>query len=382
MNILGVRLNLLIGPDPVALPAPIRMLEALAEVEVSHSDRERSGFRLTFTVGRSGPTDLIDYELILNPLLQVHSRVVLTAIFDIRPRVIMDGLVTRRDLVSGDRPGEGRLVLSGHDLSIALDRKYNPTEHINQPEAMIAAKIAASYPQYAMVPNVRQPPLSTPPLNIEHVPQQTGTDWDYLEEMAGRFGFVTYVKSGPVPLQNALYWGPPIAPELPQPALSANMGPVTNVSGLSFTQDGLAITMVKSSVKDALTGQTMPVFSVVPTRPPLGLVPSFFTGFPSLREVGMETTGLNSLEALGRAQAKLDSSSDNVLTVSGTLDSTRYNDVLQARSLVDLRGAGATHDGTYLVRSVTHKIGRGAYTQDFTLSRAELGAKLPLVRVA
>ncbi|RWI32026.1 MAG: hypothetical protein EOQ93_32855, partial [Mesorhizobium sp.] len=99
MNILGVRLNLLIGPDPVALPAPIRMLEALAEVEVSHSDRERSGFRLTFTVGRSGPTDLIDYELILNPLLQVHSRVVLTAIFDIRPRVIMDGLVTRRDLV-------------------------------------------------------------------------------------------------------------------------------------------------------------------------------------------------------------------------------------------------------------------------------------------
>ena len=87
-------------------------------------------------------------------------------------------------------------------------------------------------------------------------------------------------------------------------------------------------------------------------------------------------------QALGRAQAMLDASSDETISASGTLDSLKYNQVLKARQPVDLRGAGASFDGAYLVRSVTHNISQGNYTQDFTLSRNEIGAKSPVVRVA
>ena len=55
MNLLGIRLQLLIGEDPVALPAPPDALEALRDIEVTHSDREVSGFRISFAIGRSGP---------------------------------------------------------------------------------------------------------------------------------------------------------------------------------------------------------------------------------------------------------------------------------------------------------------------------------------
>ncbi len=382
MNILGVRLNLLIGPDPVALPAPLPVLEALTDVEVTHSDRERSGFRLSFAVGRSGPIDILDYDMVLNPLLQVNSRVVLTAIFDIVPRVIMDGIVTRRDLVPGDRPGEGRLVLTGEDVSIAMDRSVVLAEHPAQDETIIAMKIAATYAQYGMIPMVIPPIAIDPPIPIDRTPQQTATDWQYVRDMAARFGYVAYVDAGPAPLVNTFYWGPPVVPGLPQPALNVNLGPLTNVSGISFGDNGLANRMVETTVKDRLTGQDMPVIAVLPTRPPLGAVPASATRMGTARTTSMETSGLNVMQAFARAQGLVDAASDDIFTVSGTLDSTKYNDVLKARAPVHLRGAGFSFDGAYLVRSVTHNITRGGYTQDFTLSRAELGAMTPLVRVA
>jgi hypothetical protein len=43
--------------------------------------------------------------------------------------------------------------------------------------------------------------------------------------------------------------------------------------------------------------------------------------------------------------------------------------VLNARSLVGVRGAGQAFDGLYYVKSVTHKIKRGEYKQSFTLTR-------------
>jgi hypothetical protein len=382
MNLLGVRLNLLIGPDPVALPAPLGVLEALSDVEVTHSDRERSGFRLSFSIGRSGPIDILDYELVMNPLLQVNARVVLTVFFDITPRVIMDGIVTRRDVVPGDQPGQGRLVLTGEDVSVAFDREHKQTEHPAQDETVIANKIAASYAQYLIVPKVLPPLAIDPPIPVDRTPQQCGTDWAYLQEMAERHGYVTYIEAGPAPLSNTLYWGPPVLPGLPQPALNVNLGPLTNVGGVSFGQDALSTTLVKTAVKDRITGQEMPVLAIVPTRPPLGAIPTYATNATSLRTVSMETSGLNTMQAFARAQGMLDASADDAVRVSGTLDSVKYNDVLKARASVDLRGAGFSFDGTYQVRSVTHQISRGGYTQDFTLSRAELGALLPVVRVA
>jgi hypothetical protein len=382
MNLLGVRLNLLIGPDPVALPAPLGLLEALSDIEVTHSDRARSGFRISFAIGRSGPIDMLDYALVLSPLLQVGARVVLTVIFDITPRVIMDGIVTRRDVIPGDEPGQGRLVLTGEDLSIAMDREQKKVEHPAQDETIIANKIAASYAQYLMVPKVIPPLVVDPPIPLDRTPQQTCTDWAYLRRMAQRFGYVTYVDAGPVPLSNTLYWGPPIVPGVTQKALNVNMGPLTNVIGISMSQDALSTTLVKTSVKDRITGKDTPVLAVMSARAPLGAMPTSITNMNSLRTVNMETTGLNTMQAFARAQGKLDASSDDAIQVTGSLDSVKYNDVLKAREKVGLRGVGFSFDGDYLVRSVTHQISRGGYKQDFVLSRSELGALTPIMRVA
>ena len=379
MNLLGVRLNLLIGRDPIALPAPVMVLEALRDVEVTQSDRDPSGFRISIAIGRAGVEDVLDNPLVA--LLDVNMRVIITVIFDITPTVLMDGLVTRRDVIPGDEPGQGLLVLTGKDLSVALGRDVKQTEHPAQDETVIATKIAASYPQYGMIPKVVPPLVVDPPIPVDRTPQQNCSDWGFLKQMARRHGYVVYVEAGPVPGTNRLYWGPPGVVGLPQKALSVNLGPESNVSGVSLGQDALTTRLVQGQVKDRFTGKTVPILAIVPTRPTLGLVPETLSQAGSQKTTWIPTSGYNMAQAQAAAQAVLDLSSDDSITVSGTLDSLKYNGVLRARRPVDLRGAGFGFNGSYLVRSVTHNISAGNYTQAFSLSRNERGPKTPLVRV-
>lgn len=55
----------------------------------------------------------------------------------------------------------------------------------------------------------------------------------------------------------------------------------------------------------------------------------------------------------------------------------RYGAVLWAHRSVGVRGAGLTHAGLCYLRSVTHEIRKGPYTQSFSLSREGTGALTP-----
>jgi hypothetical protein len=59
----------------------------------------------------------------------------------------------------------------------------------------------------------------------------------------------------------------------------------------------------------------------------------------------------------------------------------RYGQVLNARSLVGVRGAGTAFDGMWYVTGVTHHLKRGEYKQDFTLSRNGLVSTVSSVSV-
>ena len=54
--------------------------------------------------------------------------------------------------------------------------------------------------------------------------------------------------------------------------------------------------------------------------------------------------------------------------------------ILQAPGIVGVRGIGNTYDGKYYVKNVTHKISRGRYTQQFTLTRSGVGSLSNTVR--
>ncbi|HWX60324.1 hypothetical protein [Bradyrhizobium sp.] len=378
--LLGVNLSLLIGPT-VPLPATPDIAEALQSASVTQNDEGRSGFQIVLQIGRAGPTDLLDYRLLLNPLLRPFNRVILTALFNAIPRVLIDGLITNQQFSPGNEPGTATLTLTGEDVSVAMDMEKKRAEWPAMSEMVIANVIIGSYAQYGLVPMVMPPPTIDQPLPIERTPVQQGTDLDYLKSMAQRFGFVFYVESGPVPGVNTAYWGPPNRTGLPQRALTVNQCPEMNVDSINFTYNGLAPTIVDDVVQDKLTNSSMPVMTFASLRlPPLAAMPALPFQLPNVRTSLLDqSSGLSIIEAYAHAQGVTDKSVDSVVTAQGELDALRYGDVLTPRGIVGLRGAGFTFDGLYYVKSVSHSINKGKFKQRFNLSREGTGAITPVV---
>lgn len=379
MNLLGIRLALWAGPT-VPVPASAEIMEALENVEVTHSDQGRSGFQMTFRVGRSG-TDLLGYALLRNLQLRPFSRVILMVTFNAVPQVLMDGIITNQQLSPQNQPGASTLTYTGEDVSVMMDREEKEVEHPAQDESVIANKIIATYAQYGLIPMVIPPPALDIPIPIERIPVQRGTDLGYLQEMAQRYAYVFYVTPGPAPLANIAYWGPSVRTGIPQRALSTNMGHETNVNSIDFQYDALSATTVSGTVQDRTTNQGMPVRTFSSTRPPLVSQPALVANLSNARTrlLGQQG-GLSYMQAFARAQGTTDEASERTVTASGELDALRYGRLLTPRGLVDLRGAGYNHNGTYYVKSVTHTIGKGSYKQRFTLTREGVGALLPVVQ--
>lgn len=376
---LGIHLTLLIGPT-VPVPAPPSMVESLRDVEVTHGDHGPSGFQINFEVGRSGMAALIDYELLSNPLLRPMNRVILIVTLGVIPTVLIDGIITHQQLKADSEPGASLLTVTGEDVSVMMDLEEVSAEHPAQDETLIALKIIATYAQYGLIPKVIPPLTIDPPIPIDRIPVQQGTDRSYLQQMANRHGYVFFVKPGPAPGTNIAYWGPPDRFALPGRALSVNFGHLTNVETMNFAYDALAPTLVSGSVQDRFTQQALPVETFASLRlPPLASQPAVLVQQPNVRSTQLRASGLNVIQALGRAQGMTDRSTDAVLTATGEVDTARYGAILEARGLVGVRGAGYQHDGLYYVQRVTHHLREGDYRQSFELAREGMGALTPAV---
>jgi hypothetical protein len=193
--------------------------------------------------------------------------------------------------------------------------------------------------------------------------------------MARRNGYVFYIE--PLTLgATTAYFGPENRLGLPQPALSVDMGAATNVNSLSFTNDALAPIGASGSFVEPITKTSIPIPPLPSLRtPPLAASPA-----PPRRTTLMrQTAGQNPGQAAVTALAATSRAPDAV-SATGQVDTVRYGNVLRARRLVGVRGAGLKNDGLYYVRRVTHEIEAGTYTQDFTLSREGTGTLLPVVR--
>ncbi len=379
MSLFGVHLTMLIGPV-VPVPAPVLLLDALDKIEVTHSDEERSGFQIVFRASRQ-PLALLDYPLLDNPLLVPGNRVILTVTFGVVPEVLFDGIITQQQLDPGQKPGEATFTITGEDVSVAMDRVEKVVEHPAQPETVIALKIIASYPQFGLIPEVIPPPSLDAPLPVDRTPVQRATDLAYLVEMAERYAYVFFVTPGPAPGMNRAYWGPPPRVGFPQPAISVNLGPDTNVSSINFQNDAADAANVQGTVQDRQTNSAVPVQTTASLQPPLATSPALQNRSLAGTRAYQAGGGRTVTQAYAEAQAETEQST-KVVKVEGEIsDLGRYGTLLKARGTVGMRGAGYSYDGLYYVNSVTSTITRQGFTQKFSATREGTGSTVPVVRV-
>lgn len=368
----GLQLSLLMGPV-VPVPAPRVVVEALQSAQVTTSAGQRSGFQLTFTVGKNSA---IERTLLPAGLFDPMIRVILVATISGAPQVLMDGLITRQQMTPSNAPGHSTLTITGEDVSQAMDLiDFSGFPFPAMPAEGRVALMVAKYAMFGIVPLVLPSVLVDIPNPLERIPKQAGTDLAYINQLAAEVGYVFYIEPGPLPGMNVAYWGPEIKVGPVQPALNINMDAHTNVESLSFNYDGLSKTLYYLYIQNLLTKAPIPIPipDITPLNPPLGAKPPIPLHVkPITGDVDQSGTAKYSpLQAAAIGLAKAAKASD-VISGSGSLDVLRYGRVLKARQLVGVRGAGLAYDGLYYVKSVTHSIKPGEYKQSFTLSRNAL----------
>ena len=370
----GLYLTLLAGPM-VPLPVPKPLIDSLTSVEIEVSATGRSGFQLTFTLADDS---ILQTFFLLSasgpiPLL----RVVLMVTFGGLPQVIMDGIVEHNEVVPGAMRGSSKLVVSGHDLSVLMDLvDFSGLPFPGLTPDLRVLTILGKYAAFGIIPEVI--PVVAPDVEvpIDKIPTQKGTDFAYINQLAEEAGYVFYVQPGPAPGTSQAYWGPQIKVGIPQPALNVNLDAWTNVESLNFHYNPKTSVLPIVYIQDTTTKVSIPIPipPVTPLNPPLGLaVPT-----PQRIEPLPDTAKFSPARALMIGMAKASNSAD-IVTGEGSINVLRYGQILNARTLVGVRGAGLAFDGLHYVDTTKHHIKAGEYKQDFTLRRNALISNLPMV---
>ena len=368
----GVHLTLLMGPV-VAVPVPKEVIDALQSVQVTTSVGARSGFQLTFSLGKNS-----NFEKVLIPagFFDPMIRVIIIVTLNGTPNVIMDGVITRQQVTPSNEAGKSTFAVTGEDVSAAMDLiDFSGIPYPAMPAEARVALCIAKYAMFGIVPMVIPSILINVPIPVKEIPKHQGTDLAYINSLANEVGYVFYVEPGPMPGMNIGYWGPEIKVGVPQRALTINMDAATNTDAMSFTYDGLAKTLYILFIQELISKAPIPIPipDITPLNPPLGAKPplplhvKFITNEPDQNG----TAKYSPIQAALIGLAKASKGSD-VISGTGSLDVLRYGGVLQPRKLVGVRGAGIAYDGYYYVKSVTHNIKHGEYKQSFALSRNAL----------
>ncbi|MGG2458225.1 hypothetical protein ACO0M4_00065 [Streptomyces sp. RGM 3693] len=368
-----IHVSLYMGPKLARL-VPQDVVEALLSAQITSTAGERSGFQLAFDLTKKGA---IVERLLPEGFFDPKTRVIVSVAIKGTPVVLLDGVIVRQEVGSSNHPGQSTLTVTGEDLTLLMDLEERTDRYPNLAPSQRVERILGKYADYGIDARIIREQIPQPPREQVRVDYQTGTDLQYVNDLARANGYTFYLEPGPVPGRSTAFWGPEQRLGQRQHALNVNMDANSTVDQLTFAYDGTAREEPQARVQDPVTRQA-PLLAqpdISPLRPPLGL-----RGSPALKRKTLSGTakmdeGLAKAEALGRAATSADA-----ISGSGSLDVTRHGYVLRPRELVGVRGAGVTYDGDYYVKTVTHNLRIGSYLQNFTLTREGLIARSGTVR--
>jgi hypothetical protein len=374
----GFYLTLMMGGFN-ASPVPQAVIDSLQEVQVTSTVGAQGGFQLKFSISRNSPLAQLHNSGFFDP----RKRVIIAVTVNGATEVLIDGIVTKQDMVPSSQAGKSTLSVTGLDLTALMDFiDLTGIPYPALPPFVIVDLILAKYAPLGVypvaIPNAI-PSLKNP---LDGWVTQHGTDYAYIQELGQTTGWTFYLDPGPSPGTSMAYWGPDLSSMFggtQSPPLLIDMGSATNIDSISFSYDGMLATQYLMVILEDETDPAIPIPVPVPNIAFLKGANARNAATPLKSEQGPkpendDKSSSNSVvDALVWGVKKLFATSEAV-TANGQLDVVRYGQVFKARKQAVVQGAGDYYDGKYYVKSVTHNIKNGEYKQSFSLARGGTGS--------
>jgi phage protein D len=264
-----------------------------------------------------------------------------------------------------DPGGQWRLTVWGLDSSVLLDRRDITRAWPNLSDSAIAKEVLEAHHLRARVTDTRV-------VHGERVSTvvQRETDMHFLRRLAARNDYECVIDGD-------TGWFRPIEipPACTAPALVVAPRSAANVTRLDVEVDALRPVDVEATQLERVEGTVLRTLTTASASgPALGArrVESYLPDGvkPALvRPRHAVAVGAADAAALCRGLADR---ARWFVTASGELDGSRYDAVLLPRDRVEVRGAGRSASGDYLVARVRHGFTRAGYRQQFELRRDAL----------
>jgi phage protein D len=367
-SLLGVRLVLKMGKDRPK-PVPYDVIMALSNIEVTNNAEERDLFQITF---KAGKRQAKEYGILRTGLFEPRTRIAIALQIGAKVEPLISGVITYFQLNPTNEIGMTSFTVTGEGLDLLFDLVEKNAKFDQQDDTSILQTIMKTYAKYGLNLDISDKANNLEQPDDNHViPRQYATDLEFIQQLAGRNGFVFY--SDPLPNGDVrMYWGPEVRKGTRQPPLTMNMASATNVTSLNFTQDTRTPVTAQG---DRLQIDSKNKGDEAITPPSsydvdsLAANPSFTDRVVLMREIAKYDT-----QRAGERSKELMKARFNTVTGNGEVDTVRYGHIIRAGSIIGVRGAGDLYNGDYYVSKVTHSIQIGKYTQSFTLQREGLGA--------
>lgn len=363
---LDMRLLLWIGPSLPKL-ASQEVTSALSSVDITSDVSSGDGFQVTFRVEQSR---LGDFELVRSELLAPFSRMRIGILLAGIPVMLADGVITHHQVALQGKPGIADLVVMGRDLGVMLDLKERRESFPNETDFNLAQRILNSYGRLGIKARIETngQDRQSGPSSTELIRNQVGTDLDFVRALAQRYGFVFYIEPTD-PESSTAYFGPQIRSSEKLPPLRINTGSAANVSSLQFTQNAFMPAIARGYTLDLESKDKVQVSASESGVAALSAKP-----LDPQRELLHYGLAKYDQERASAALRAMTAQNADAVTADGQLETVRYGAILRPHRIVRVADAGASYNGQYYIRRVSHRIQRDQYTQSFSLSREGLGA--------
>lgn len=275
---------------------------------------------------------------------------------------LIDGPLVSRRSTRTNEPGESTVTLIVHDDSVHLDRKAEMIRHEQRSDSEIATDIFDEFNGIIASTDIESVPNSAPGRPREEV--QRDTAMVYLRKLAKRNQLHAYVLPGEGPGESiGVFKGlPSVAdPDLPPLVLPGRKSNVRSADHRFNAQMPTRVRAFSLSLCDK--SEVSEEGSFVEER--VFGDRDLPRGDDEAIEFLAPGTGESaSLAERARASA---GSSRWASNLSGSVREGCYSAALEPYKAVKVKLGASSSSGTYVIRSVTHRLDRGSYRQEFQL---------------